>query len=142
MNAPKVSAAGYIQILLASLRVVSGTEAARMHPNAEAGPAHDAFTRLLHRLMAEPGQLWSEVWRQVERRRGVPVRTDERRGRRDRVFHRMPARGASPGSTPDPSRSNEVWEAAHAVGALPLHASPQYTPTPPAARRRTPAPRW
>jgi len=76
MNKPKVSATDYIQYLIASPRVVSGTEAARTHPDGEAGPAHDAFTRLLHRLEPEPDQLWSEVWRQVERRRGVLVLDD------------------------------------------------------------------
>lgn len=76
MNKPKVSPTDYIQYLIASPRVVSGTEAARVHPDTEAGPAHDAFTRLLHRLEPEPDQLWSEVWRQVERRRGVLVLDD------------------------------------------------------------------
>jgi len=76
MNAPKVCPSDYIQYLIASPRVVSGTEAARTHPDGEAGPAHDAFTRLLHRLEPEPDQLWSEVWRQVERRRGVLVLDD------------------------------------------------------------------
>lgn len=76
MNAPKVNATDYIQFLIASPRVVSGTEAARVHPEREAGPAHDAFTRLLHRLEPEPDELWSEVWRQVDRRRGVLVLDD------------------------------------------------------------------
>ncbi|HEV2734122.1 MAG TPA: IS701 family transposase, partial [Longimicrobiaceae bacterium] len=76
MNAPKVTPSDYIQFLIASPRVVSGTEAARAHPEGEAGPAHDAFTRLLHRLEPEPDALWSEVWRQIERRRGVLVLDD------------------------------------------------------------------
>lgn len=76
MNAPKVSPADYIQFLIASPRVVSGTEAARVHPNAEIPAAHDAFTRLLHRLEPEPDALWSEVWRQIDRRRGVLVLDD------------------------------------------------------------------
>lgn len=48
MNKPKVVAEEYIQFLVASPAAVSGTEAARVH----AGPlsAHDACTRLLHRL--------------------------------------------------------------------------------------------
>lgn len=76
MNAPKVSPSDYIQFLIASPRVVSGTEAARAHPDGEAGPAHDAFTRLLHRLEPEPDALWSEVWRQIDRRGGVLVLDD------------------------------------------------------------------
>lgn len=76
MNNPKVSPSDYIQFLIASPKAVSGTEAARVHPDKEAGPSHDAFTRLLHRLEPEPDQLWSEVWRQVDRQRGVLVLDD------------------------------------------------------------------
>lgn len=76
MNSPKVSPSDYIQYLIASPKVVSGTEAARVHPDKEAGPAHDAFTRLLHRLEPEPDALWGEVWRQVDRRSGVLVLDD------------------------------------------------------------------
>lgn len=42
------------RLLIASPGVVSGTEAACMRPNTEAGPAHDAFTALLHHLESEP----------------------------------------------------------------------------------------
>jgi putative transposase len=77
MNAPKVTATDYIQFLIASPRVVSGTEAARVQPQSGAGAAaHDAFTRLLHRLEPDPEVLWAESSPQVERGRGVLVLDD------------------------------------------------------------------
>ena len=55
MNKPRVAAEEYIQFLVASPAAVSGTEAARVH----AGPlvAHDAYTRLLHRLEPDAATL-------------------------------------------------------------------------------------
>lgn len=77
MNAPKVKPSDYIQFLIASPRVVSGTEAARVQPEGEAqGASHDAFTRLLHRLEPDPQALWEEARTQVNRRRGVLVLDD------------------------------------------------------------------
>lgn len=48
LNKPKGAAEEYIEALVASPAAASGTEAARV----QAGPvvAHDAYTRLLHRL--------------------------------------------------------------------------------------------
>ena len=59
MNKPRVSEEAYIQFLVASPAAVSGTEAARVH----AGPlvAHDAYTRLLHRLEPDAATLWHEA---------------------------------------------------------------------------------
>lgn len=76
MNAPKVKDEDYIDFLVASPRVVSGTEAARVHPNRETGPAHDALTRLLHRIEPDPATLWSEVGPHVEGTSGVLVLDD------------------------------------------------------------------
>ena len=56
--------------------MVSATEAARVQPRAARAPAHDAFTRLLHRLEPDPATLWQEVEGQVERTRGVLVLDD------------------------------------------------------------------
>ena len=57
--------------------MVSGTEAARVHPgNGSEAVAHDAFTRLLHRLEPDPEALWEEARSQVQRRRGVLVLDD------------------------------------------------------------------
>jgi hypothetical protein len=76
MNAPKCSAIDYINFLVASPRVVSGTEAARVQPEQGDAPAHDAFTRLLHRLEPDPATLWEEAEAQVDRARGVLILDD------------------------------------------------------------------
>ena len=61
MNAPRCTSEDYIQFLLATPRVCSATEAARVQPDRPDAPAHDAFTRLLHRLEPDPTALWEEV---------------------------------------------------------------------------------
>src|SRR5262245_14071905 len=61
MNAPRCNALDYINFLLASPSAASATEAARVQPNRPKAPAHDAFTRLLHRLGPDPVALWDEV---------------------------------------------------------------------------------
>jgi hypothetical protein len=76
MNAPKCRAEDYIDFLVASPRVVSGTEAARAQPARPDPPAHDAFTRLLHRLEPDPQALWGEAAPLVRRRGGVLVLDD------------------------------------------------------------------
>ena len=76
MNAPKCSAEDYIDFLVASPRVVSGTEAARTQPERPDAPAHDAYTRLLHRLEPEPDVLWDEAAPLVARGGGVLVLDD------------------------------------------------------------------
>ena len=76
MNAPRCTDEDYIQFLIAAPRVVSATEAARVQPHDPHAPAHDAFTRLLHRLEPDPATLWQEVKGQVNRRRGVLVVDD------------------------------------------------------------------
>lgn len=76
MNAPKCTAEDYIDFLVASPRAVSGTEAARAQPARAAPPAHDAFTRLLHRLEPDPVALWAEAAPLAGRDRGVLVLDD------------------------------------------------------------------
>ncbi len=76
MNAPKCDAIDYIDFLVASPRVVSGTEAARVQPARDDPPAHDAFTRLLHRLEPDPTTLWAEAAPRVRRDGGVLVLDD------------------------------------------------------------------
>lgn len=76
MNTPKCSDIDYINFLVASPRAVSGTEAARVHPAQSDPPAHDAFTRLLHRLEPDPDTLWQESAPLVERGRGILVADD------------------------------------------------------------------
>ncbi|MFZ1326023.1 MAG: hypothetical protein WAT67_08425 [Candidatus Contendobacter sp.] len=50
MTRAKVTDEDCIQFLLATLKVCSATEAARVQADGGESPAHDAFTRLLHRL--------------------------------------------------------------------------------------------
>lgn len=76
MNAPKCTANAYIDFLVASPDVVSGTEAARVQPAGTDPPAHDAFTRLLHRLDPDPVALWVEAAPLVQRGRGILVLDD------------------------------------------------------------------
>lgn len=76
MNPPKVRDEDYIQFLLATPKVCSALEAARVQPKAEEAPAHDAFTRLLHRLEPDTLTLWREAAPQVERQGGVLVVDD------------------------------------------------------------------
>jgi hypothetical protein len=76
MNASKCTALDYIDFLVASPRAVSGTEAARVQPARRRPPAHDAFTRLLHRLEPDPAALWVEAAPLVRRDRGLLVVDD------------------------------------------------------------------
>ena len=76
MNTPKCSDIDYINFLVASPRAVSGTEAARVHPAQSDPPAHDAFTRLLHRLEPDPDTLWQESAPLITRGRGILVADD------------------------------------------------------------------
>jgi hypothetical protein len=61
MNPAKVTAEDYIQFTLATPKVVSATEAARVSTTKDNPPAHDAFRRLLMRLEPTSDDLWSEV---------------------------------------------------------------------------------
>jgi hypothetical protein len=62
MNPPKCDELDYINFLIAAQKVFSNTEAAKCHPAANSdGPAHDAYTRLLHRCQSDGEALWQEV---------------------------------------------------------------------------------
>jgi hypothetical protein len=61
MNPARATDDDYIDFLIGSPAVVSATEAARVQPARPLAPAHDAFTRLLHRLEPDPDALWAEV---------------------------------------------------------------------------------
>ncbi|HRY16298.1 MAG TPA: transposase [Candidatus Competibacteraceae bacterium] len=76
MNPPKVTDQDYINFLIATPKVCSATEAARVQPEGTAVPAHDAFTRLLHRLEPDAATLWQEAAGQVERHGGILVLDD------------------------------------------------------------------
>ena len=76
MNPPRATPEDYIDFLLATPKVASATEAARVQPDRPAAPAHDAFTRLLARLEPDPAALWDEVRPLVRRAAGVLVLDD------------------------------------------------------------------
>src|SRR5205085_3350076 len=62
--------------LIAAPGPVSCTEAARVQPDSDRAPAHDAFTRLLTRIEPDPEALWAEAEPLVEKARGVLVIDD------------------------------------------------------------------
>jgi len=76
MGAPKCRDRDYIDFLVASPKAVNCTEASRVQPPAPDPPAHDAFTRLLHRLEPDPETLWEEAKPLVHRAGGVLVLDD------------------------------------------------------------------
>lgn len=76
MTAPKCHAGDDIDFLIASPKAFCCTEAARVQPLSLDPPAHDAFTRLLHRLEPDPETLWRESRRLVDVRSGVLVLDD------------------------------------------------------------------
>jgi hypothetical protein len=76
VNPPKCSEDDYINFVIASPRSVSATEAAKVQGDEEQAPAHDAFTRLLHRLEPDAKTLWSEARSQVSLRQGILVIDD------------------------------------------------------------------
>jgi putative transposase len=76
MTAPRCTEMDYINFLLATPKVVTATEAARVQPDRPQRPAHDAFTRLLHRLEPDPETLWQEVGPLVPRQGGLLILDD------------------------------------------------------------------
>jgi putative transposase len=76
MNAPRCTDDDYIQFLIASPKVVSCSEAARVQPQEPFAPAHDAFSRLLRRQEPNPGALWDEAEPLVETNKGVLILDD------------------------------------------------------------------
>jgi putative transposase len=76
MRAAKCRDLDYIDFLVASPRTYSCTEAARVQPETPQAPAHDSFTRLLHRLEPEPEALWREAEPLVDKAKGVLVIDD------------------------------------------------------------------
>jgi hypothetical protein len=76
MNPPRVRAEDYIDFLIATPKAASATEAARVQPGRPQAPAHDAFTRLLHRLEPDPQALWEEARSQVDLAGGILIIDD------------------------------------------------------------------
>lgn len=76
MNPPRVRPVDYIDFLIATPKAASAVEAASVQPSRPGAPAHDAFTRLLHRLEPDPETLWAEARPQVDLKAGVLVLDD------------------------------------------------------------------
>jgi putative transposase len=76
VNPPKCSDDDYINFVIATPRSVSATEAAKVQGNEEQAAAHDAFTRLLHRLEPDAATLWGEARTQVSLHQGILVIDD------------------------------------------------------------------
>jgi DDE superfamily endonuclease len=75
-NAVRCRDTDYIDFLIASPRSFTCTEAASVQPESHQAPAHDAFTRLLHRLEPDPATLWREARPMVHTQGGVLVVDD------------------------------------------------------------------
>jgi len=75
-NRVKCRDTDYIDFIIATPKHFSCTEAAKVQPVSPDPPAHDAFTRLLHRLEPDPETLWHEARPLVHRQGGVLVLDD------------------------------------------------------------------
>lgn len=75
-NAVKCHDADYIDFLIASPRHFSCSEAAKAQPQSDQAPAHDAFTRLPHRLEPDAETLWREARPMVHTKGGILVIDD------------------------------------------------------------------
>ncbi len=76
MNPPKYNAIDYINFLVGTQKAYSCVEAARVQPEGEDVPAHDAITRLVHRLEPSSEDLWAEAQALVNLNQGVLVVDD------------------------------------------------------------------
>ena len=76
MSHPKCFDSDYIDFLIASPKTASCCEAARSQPPSPAHPAHDAYTRLLHRTVPDPDVLYMEAEPLVNKSDGVLVLDD------------------------------------------------------------------
>ena len=76
MSQPKVTEAEFIDFLIATPKQATATEAQRTQPDSADPAAHDAYTRLLHRLEPDSEALWAEVQTDVQRTSGVLVLDD------------------------------------------------------------------
>src|SRR5947208_12730925 len=76
MNPPRCTDRDYIDFLIATPKAATATEAARVPPDRPDAPAHDAFTRLLHRPEPDPDVPWDEVRPLIRTTGGVLVLDD------------------------------------------------------------------
>jgi putative transposase len=76
MSHPKCRDIDYIDFLIATPKAASCCEAARSQPPTRDPPAHDAYTRMLHRIEPDPEILYREVEPLVNKTDGVLVLDD------------------------------------------------------------------
>lgn len=76
MNPPKVNEYDYINFLIAAQKTYSCSEAGRVQPESARAAAHEAITRLLHRIEPSSDQLWQEAQPQVRLKQGILVVDD------------------------------------------------------------------
>ncbi len=76
MNHPKANELDYINFLVATPKAYSCLEAGRVQPDGADTPAHDALTRLLHRLDPDPARLWDEAVQHVQLDAGILIIDD------------------------------------------------------------------
>lgn len=79
MSQPKVSVSEFVDFLIATPLNATAMEAQRTQPptlDPDDAPAHDAYTRLLHRLEPDTDTLWADVQHEVRRTTGVLVLDD------------------------------------------------------------------
>jgi hypothetical protein len=76
MNPAKYNEYDYINFLIATQKAYSCTEAERVQPDQANPPAHDAVTRLLHRMEPTTEALWSEAQKYISLDSGVLVIDD------------------------------------------------------------------
>jgi putative transposase len=76
MSEAKVTASQFMDFLIATPSNATAMEAQRSQPETVDPPAHDAYTRLLHRLEPDSDALWVEVQTHVRRTTGVLVLDD------------------------------------------------------------------
>jgi hypothetical protein len=76
MSRAKVTAEQFIDFLIAAPSNATAAEAERTQPDADDPAAHDAYTRLLHRLEPDSDALWVEVRPDIRPASGVLVLDD------------------------------------------------------------------
>jgi len=76
MNPPKCNEYDYINFLMASPGVFSCTEAGKVQPDTENGPAHDPINRLLYRLPPNAKALRDEAGQFADLKSGVLILDD------------------------------------------------------------------
>ena len=76
MSRRKVTEDQFIDFLIATPAQATATTAQRTQPASDDPAAHDAYTRLLHRLEPDATALWAEVQADVQRASGVLILDD------------------------------------------------------------------